>query len=286
MPFNYDTLINWPFVEVEHSYSRRDTMLYALGLGFGSEPTDQEQLKYVYEKDLQTFPTMAVVLGHPGNWMSDPKAGINMVKVLHGEQHLTIHKDLPAEGTIIGQTKVLDVIDKGTDKGALISVQRTLYEKSTGDLLNTQIAIIFARGNGGFGGPSNKSLPVPKEIPDRAPDSHEDLFIGTHAALLYRLSGDYNPLHSDPEIAKKAGFEKPILHGLATYGVAARAVQMALKDTSSSRLTSFNARFSAPVFPGETLRTEIWHQQDNIIFSASALERNVTVLNNGSASTK
>ena len=285
MPLDYDTLLNWPFEEVEHSYSKRDTMLYALGLGFGSDPNDQGQLTYVYEKSLKSFPTMAVVLGHPGNWMTNPKAGINMVKVLHGEQHLTIHKDLPIEGTIVGQTKVLDVIDKGSDRGALISIQRTIYEKSTGDLLNTQIAVIFARGNGGFGGPSGKSLPRPQEIPERAPDCHEDLFIGSHAALLYRLNGDYNPLHSDPEIARSAGFDQPILHGLATYGVAARALMLSLRDGTSTRFTSFNARFSAPVFPGETLRTEMWHEPDVIIFRASVLDRGVTVLNNGSACT-
>ena len=286
MSFDYDTLLNWPFDEVEHAYTKKDTMLYALGIGFGSEQTDQGQLKYVYEKDLQTFPTMAVVLGHPGNWMTHPKAGINMVKVLHGEQHLEIHKNLPAEGTIIGHTKVLDVIDKGTDRGALISVQRTIYEKSTGDLLNTQIAIIFARGNGGFGGPTGKSMPSPQQMPERAPDCHEDLLIGNHAALLYRLNGDYNPLHSDPEIARKAGFDRPILHGLATYGVAARAVVISLENGAASQLTRFNARFSAPVFPGETLRTEIWHEEDMMIFRARVLERNITVLNNGSAYVK
>ena len=284
MPFDYDTLLNWPFDEVEHTYTQRDTMLYALGLGFGSAPNEQRQLKYVYEQDLISFPTMAVVLGHPGNWMTDPRAGIDMVKVLHGEQHLEIHRELPMEGTIIGQTKVLDVIDKGIGKGALISVQRKTYEKSTGHLLNTQKAVIFARGNGGFGVMSKSKLPPPQAIPEREPDDLVEFLIATNAALLYRLNGDYNPLHADPEIAKIAGFKTPILHGLATYGFAARAVMLSIeKQSPSKQLKSFNARFSAPVFPGETLRTEVWREDNVIIFRSRVTERDVVVLNNGQA---
>ena len=282
MPLNYKKILNWPFEDVIQSYSERDSIIYALSLGLGSNATDPSELKFVYEKELQTFPTMAVVMGHPGPWMQDPETGIDFVKVLHGEQYLEIHKPLPTEGSIIGRTRVVDVIDKGVDKGALIITERKLYEQKTGDLLNTQSAIIFARGDGGFGGPAT-SAPAPHSLPDRDPDRVVDIPISTQAALLYRLNGDYNPLHADPVIAKKAGFEAPILHGLASYGIAARAVLKALDNGDASELRSFGLRFSAPVYPGETIRTDVWKDGNIVSFRASVVERDMTVLKNGRA---
>ena len=282
MPLNYKKILNWPFEDVIQSYSERDSIIYALSLGLGSNATDPSELKFVYEKELQTFPTMAVVMGHPGPWMQDPETGIDFVKVLHGEQYLEIHKPLPTEGSIIGRTRVVDVIDKGIDKGALIITERKLYEQKTGDLLNTQSAIIFARGDGGFGGPAT-SAPAPHSLPDRDPDRVVDIPISTQAALLYRLNGDYNPLHADPVIAKKAGFEAPILHGLASYGIAARAVLKALDNGDASELRSFGLRFSAPVYPGETIRTDVWKDGNIVSFRASVVERDMTVLKNGRA---
>jgi acyl dehydratase len=282
MSLNYKKIVNWPFEDVIQSYSERDSIIYALSLGLGSNATDPSELKFVYEKELQTFPTMAVVMGHPGPWMQDPETGIDFVKVLHGEQYLEIHKPLPTEGSIIGRTRVVDVIDKGIDKGALIITERKLYEQKTGDLLNTQSAIIFARGDGGFGGPAT-SAPAPHSLPDRDPDRVVDIPISTQAALLYRLNGDYNPLHADPVIAKKAGFEAPILHGLASYGIAARAVLKALDNGDASELRSFGLRFSAPVYPGETIRTDVWKDGNIVSFRASVVERDMTVLKNGRA---
>jgi acyl dehydratase len=282
MSLNYKKIVNWPFEDVIQSYSERDSIIYALSLGLGSNATDPSELKFVYEKELQTFPTMAVVMGHPGPWMQDPETGIDFVKVLHGEQYLEIHKPLPTEGSIIGRTRVVDVIDKGVDKGALIITERKLYEQKTGDLLNTQSAIIFARGDGGFGGPAT-SAPAPHSLPDRDPDRVVDIPISTQAALLYRLNGDYNPLHADPVIAKKAGFEAPILHGLASYGIAARAVLKALDNGDASELRSFGLRFSAPVYPGETIRTDVWKDGNIVSFRASVVERDLTVLKNGRA---
>ena len=282
MPLNYKKIVNWPFEDVIQSYSERDSIIYALSLGLGSNATDPSELKFVYEKELQTFPTMAVVMGHPGPWMQDPETGIDFIKVLHGEQYLEIHKPLPTEGSIIGRTRVVDIIDKGADKGALIIIERKLYEQKTGDLLNTQSAIIFARGDGGFGGPAT-SAPAPHSLPDRDPDRVVDIPISTQAALLYRLNGDYNPLHADPVIAKKAGFEAPILHGLASYGIAARAVLKALDNGDASELRSFGLRFSAPVYPGETIRTDVWKDGNIVSFRASVVERDMTVLKNGRA---
>lgn len=282
MPLDYKKILNWPFKDVVQSYTSRDTILYALGLGFGFNPTDPEELKFVYEKELETFPTMPVVLGHPGPWMTNPETGVDMTKVLHGGQHLEIHKPLPIEGTITARTRVTDIIDKGVDKGAIIITERRLSDTSTGDLLNIQNATIFARGNGGFGGPVTAS-PKPHALPDREPDSIFDIVISTQAALLYRLNGDYNPLHADPEIAGKAGFKSPILHGLASYGIAARAVLKACDINDPSRLRSFGLRFSSPVYPGETIRTETWKDGNEISFRVRVEERDVIVLNNGKA---
>ena len=282
MTFSYEKILNWPFDEIVETYAMRDSIVYALGLGFGFNPTDPDELKYVYEDGLRTFPTMPVVLGHPGPWMTDPESGIDYVKVLHGEQHLEIHQDLPVEGTVVAENKVTDVVDKGADKGALIVNERKLYEQASGDLLCTQKSVIFARGNGGFGGPVTAS-PNPHALPDREPDATVDIPTSTQAALLYRLNGDYNPLHADPAIAEKAGFKAPILHGLASFGIVARAVLQSINNTDSSRLKSFGLRFSAPVYPGETIRTEIWRDGNEVTFRARVPERDVIALTNGIA---
>ena len=282
MSLNYKKILNWPFADVRQSYSERDSIIYALSVGLGFNPTDPNELKFVYEKGLVTFPTMAVVMGHPGPWMTNPETGIDFVKVLHGEQHLEIHRPLPIKGSIIGRSRVVDVVDKGVDKGALIITERKIYEEKSGELLSTQNSAVFARGNGGFGGPVT-SGPTPHALPDREPDNVVDIPTSTQAALLYRLNGDYNPLHADPEIAEKAGFEAPILHGLASYAIAARAVLKAFDIDDASKLESFGLRFSAPVYPGETIRTDIWKDGNVILFRAKIVERDVIVLNNGRA---
>lgn len=282
MALDYERLLNWPFDEVTQSYTPRDTMLYALGLGFGFNPTDADELRFVYEKGLQAFPTMPVVLGHPGSWMTNPDTGIDFLKVLHGEQHLDIHAPLPAEGTIVARNRVAEIIDKGEGRGALIHVERQVYERASGDHLSTQTAVIFARNNGGFGGPVTTGA-KPHALPERSPDAEVDIPVATQAALLYRLSGDYNPLHADPAVAEKAGFPAPILHGLASYGIAARAVLQALQIDDVARLRNFGLRFSAPVFPGETIRTEVWQDGDEVSFRARIPARDQIVLNNGRA---
>lgn len=282
MALSYDKLISWPFKDVVQRYTWKGSIIYALGLGFGLNPTDPDELRFVYEDGLETFPTMPVVLGHPGPWMADPETGIDMVKVLHGEQHLIIHQPLPAQGAVIGRNKVTEVVDKGADKGALISIERQLFDESTGDLYSTQISVIFARANGGFGGPVTSS-PKPHQLPDRPPDNTIDIATTTQMALLYRLNGDYNPLHADPRIAEKAGFPAPILHGLASYGVAARALLMAFEIKDTSRLKSFGLRFSSPVYPGETISTDLWRDGHEVSFRSRVAARDAIVLNNGRA---
>ena len=282
MDFDYERILNWSFEDVVQSYTRKDTILYALGLGFGFNPTDPDELKFVYEEGLETFPTMPVVLGHPGPWMKNPETGIDMTKVLHGEQDLEIYKPLPTEGTIVSKIRITDVIDKGMGKGALIVIERKLYDKTTGDFFNRQSSTAFARGNGGFGGPVTTG-PTPHALPDREPETTVDIPTATQTGLLYRLSGDYNLLHADPEVAKKAGFEAPILHGFATYGVAARGVLKACDINDASKLRGLSVRFSASVYPGETIRTEVWIDGNEVSFRVRVVERDVIVLNNGKA---
>ena len=282
MPIDYQKLKNWPFPDLEHRYEAKDTILYALGVGCGADPMDRTELPFVYEDGLKALPTMAVVLGYPGFWLKDPTTGVDWRKILHGEQGLVIHKALPASGTVIGRTRVTEIVDKGPGKGALLYSDRDVFDKATGDLLATLTSTTFIRGEGGFGGPSGPS-PAPHALPERAPDIAVDLKTLPQAALIYRLSGDDNPLHADPDVAAAAGFERPILHGLCSYAVAGRAVLKACCGDDPARLKRFDLRFSAPVMPGETIRTEIWRDGSTVSFRARVVERDVVVLNNGRA---
>jgi acyl dehydratase len=282
MPIDYDKLKNWRIPDVEQRYEARDTILYALGLGCGSDPLDEEDLRFVYEEGIRVLPTMAVVLGYPGFWVKDPATGIDWKKVLHGEQGLILHKPLAAAATVVGRSRITDIIDKGAGKGALLYSERDVLDQATGDLLCTLTSTTFMRGDGGFGGPS-RPTPEPHRLPERAPDEHVDLKTLPQAALIYRLSGDYNPLHADPKVAAAAGFDRPILHGLCSFGVAGRAILRACCGNEQRRLKSIQLRFSAPVFPGETIRTELWRDGASVSFRARVVERDVIVLNNGLA---
>ena len=283
MAIDYQKLKNWPFKPIEHAYSAKDSILYALGLGFGADPTDRRQLDFVYEEGLKALPTMAVVLGAPGFWLKDPATGVDWKKVLHGEQGLKIHEPLPAAGTVTGVTRIDALVDKGAGKGALLYSTREIRDKSSGRLLAEVSGCGFLRGDGGFGGPAT-ATPKPHAIPERAPDSSSEIRTLPQAALIYRLSGDFNPLHADPEVARAGGFEKPILHGLCTYGVAGHALLKLICDYDPSRLKRMDVRFSAPVYPGETIRTEVWREGDaRFAFRSLVTERNVVVLNNGYA---
>ncbi|MGF6997082.1 MaoC/PaaZ C-terminal domain-containing protein [Paraburkholderia sp. GAS32] len=286
MTINYDTLKNWPFEDIEQHYTARDVMLYQLGVGYGWDPLDPNELPFVYEKDLRVTPTFAVVLGYPGVWARDPRSGIDWVRMLHGEQTLYIHKPLPPSATIIGRSRVARIVDKGADKGALVLIERRVTDKTTGELLATIEQLNFCRGDGGYslsGAPSDEAPTSPPPVPERAPDAVFDLPTRPEMAHIYRLSGDDNPLHVDPEVARNAGFERPILHGLATWGVAAHSVIRTTCDGDPTRLALFRARFTAPVFPGETIRTEVWRSGNAAHFRSRVTERDVVVLNNGYA---
>jgi len=282
---DYQKIKNWSFPDVVQDYSEKDTILYALGIGFGQQATNPDHLKYVYEKDLQAFPTMAVVLGYPGFWMKNPEAGINWVKLVHGEQRLTIHRPIPAKGRVIGRSRITHVIDKGADKGALVVTERTLSD-ADGNVLVTIAQTTFCRGDGGLS-QSDESPAALEATPDTAPDMTCSLPILEQAALIYRLCADNNPLHADPEVAARAGYPRPILHGLCTYGVAARAIVQTVCGHDANKLVSMNTRFSSPVYPGETLVVEMWKDENKgVRFRAKVAERDIVVLSHGYAGIK
>ena len=283
MAIDYQKLKNWPFQDVVQSYTAKDCILYALGLGLGADPLDANQLRFVYEADLRMLPTMPLVLGSPGFWIKNEPTGIDWKAVLHGEQGLTIHRPLPSAGTVVGKLRIEEIIDKGPGKGALIYSHRELHDQASGELLCSMSSTTFCRADGGFGGPSSPTR-APHEVPGRAPDFTCELPTLPQSALIYRLSGDYNPLHADPAVAASVGFKQPILHGLCTYGVAGHALLKTLCGYDPARLRRMDLRFSAPVFPGETIRTEIWKDAaGRASFRARVVERDLIVLNNGLA---
>jgi acyl dehydratase len=282
MGIQYEKLLAFDIPEVEQHLTKRDTILYALGVGLGSDPADASQLRYVYEQGLQALPTMAIILGYPGPWHAKGDLGITRSHVVHGEQGLRIVKRLPVEGDITGKTRITGVVDKGKDKGALVMTESTVREKASGDVVCTLTSTTFCRADGGFGGPEGP-VKAPHPIPDTPPQHVCDLPTLPQAALIYRLSGDYNPLHADPAYAAKAGYKMPILHGRATFSVAGHAILKTLCGYDPARFVAMEGRFSAPVYPGETIRTEMWRDGNVVTFRSTVPARSATVLNNGRA---
>ena len=285
MPIDYEKIMQIDIPPVEQTLTPRDTMLYALGVGLGADPMDEQQLQYVYDKNLKALPTMAIILGYPGPWHATLNTGITRSHVVHGEQGFVIHKPLPVEGVVTGKTMLKAVLDKGADKGALLLTETEVRGKTNGELICTLTSTTFCRKDGGFGGPatiSGPQKPVPK-IPERAPDKICDIATLPQAALIYRLSGDYNPLHAEPAYAARAGYKQPILHGRGTFSVAGHAILKTCCDYDAAKFKSMEGRFSSPVYPGETIRTEMWIDGAAVTFRATVPTPGVTVLNNGMA---
>jgi acyl dehydratase len=282
MAIVYDKLMAIKIPPGEQSYTPKDCMLYALGVGLGHDPLNEDELPFVYEKNLRVLPTMAAVLGHPGFWIRELDTGIDWVRIVNGEQSVTLHQPLKGQNTVTGTQRLIEVIDKGAGKGALVLTERKVADKATGALIATVTQTTFCRADGGFGGPPRQS-PEPHPIPARTPDVVCDLPTRPESALIYRLSGDRNPLHCDPAVAKQAGFPRPISHGLGTFGTAGHAVLKTMCGYDPAKLVSFAGRFSAPVFPGETIRTEMWRDGAVVSFRSRVVERDVVAVNNGRA---
>ena len=262
-------------------------MLYALGIGLGADPMNEQELAFVFEKGLKVVPTAATVLSmsapgrHPGPEVPDGLrlSTLDVVKALHGEQRIELHRPLPAAGEFTISGRTIGAFDKGAGKGAVL-INESSWIDDKGDRVATLTSTVFARGDGGFGGPS-VGAPEPHSGPARAPDLTIDIATRPDQALLYRLSGDYNPIHVDPGLARRAGFPRPILHGLCTYGLTCRAVLQMVAAYDSDAISSHQLRFSAPVFPGETVTVDLWRDADVISFEARVKDRDVVVVRNG-----
>jgi acyl dehydratase len=288
MPIYYPDILEQGNHPRTFSYTDKDVMLYALGVGLGADPMNETELGFVYERGLKVVPTAATVLASTnGRPDSEPlphrpghrESSINFLMVVHGEQKVKLHRPLPSSGTFTASTRTVGAFDKGESKGAVL-VNETVWTDETGAKVATLTGSTFARADGGFGGPS-EGAPEPHMAPDRTPDLTVELTTRPDQALLYRLNGDRNPLHADPESAQRSGFPRPILHGLCTFGLTCRAVLQAITDYDPEPILSHQVRFSAPVFPGETLSVDLWRDGKAISFEARIAARNVTVIKNG-----
>lgn len=274
MAFSAEGLLAHRFPEIRQRYTERDAILYALGVGLGTDPMDPLDLACLFETGLAVLPTMAVTLSSPGLWVKDPALGIDWVRLLHIAQSARFEAPLPPQGEVVGTARVASVIDRGAERGAEIVVERTIADAGTGQRCCVLEQTLLLRGNGGF---AAEPAPRPPRTapPDRAPDLRIPFPLSPRAALIYRLSGDWNPLHIVPETARRAGFAKPILHGLASYGAAGWVVLKALADGRPAGLKALSMRFAGPVTPGDRLDFDLWCPDGggDVRFQASVGER-------------
>jgi acyl dehydratase len=279
MALNYDEVMAKVETDLPFSYTDKDTILYALSVGMGKDPLDRRELPYVYEQGapMSTLPTLATVLVPE---MFPVGLGWDYSQILHSEQRLKLYRPLPAAADLLINKRVVDVFDRGPKLGALFLLEAEGRLASDDTVLFTMGCTIVARGDGGFGGPNGKGIP-PHRPPRREPDLSCSIETRADQALLYRLTGDRNPLHADPARATAVGFERPILHGLCTFGVACRAILQTICDYDYTLIEEFDARFSSPVFPGDTITTEMWQDGNVVSFACSVRERDELVLRNG-----
>ena len=266
---------------VRVTYSDRDTLLYAVAVGLGRDPLDENALRYTSEINGQrVVPTTATVLARNAVRSQDVlRSKMNYAKLLHGEQRLRLHRPLPSAGEFDINTRIVGVYDKGKDKGALVLTESGAVLPD-GEPLFTVGSTSFYRGDGGFGGTA-EGAPTPHALPRRKPDTVCTLPQRPEQALIYALCGDRNPLHRDPVAARRSGFERPILHGLCSYGIACHAVLDQVVNYDATRILSFDARFSAPVYPGEAQTVDLWLDDDVVSFRVRVADREVIAINNG-----
>ncbi|MEX1006481.1 MAG: MaoC/PaaZ C-terminal domain-containing protein [Acidimicrobiia bacterium] len=277
MPINPDAASAEPGPPTERSWNSKDALLYAVGVGAGSiDPTGFE-LEFTTEnsKDIQqrVLPTFAVIVGMGGSGMANIGT-FNMAMLVHGEQAIELHREVPVDGKVSTTGKIIGVYDKGS--AAVIVNESTSVDAATGEPLFTTRNSMFIRGEGGFGGERGPSGPrnVP---PEREPDHTVTYQTRPDQTLTYRLSGDRNPLHSDPEFAKMGGFDRPILHGLCTYGFTGRALLHTLCDSDPARFKSMEARFSKPVYPGDALTVKMWIDGGEALFRTEVQNGDVVI---------
>ncbi|MBO9355185.1 3-alpha,7-alpha,12-alpha-trihydroxy-5-beta-cholest-24-enoyl-CoA hydratase [Bordetella petrii] len=266
------------------SYSRRDSMLYSLGLGYGMDPLDPAQLPYVYEKDQKAVPSLCLALAYPGLWLREPSLGIDWSNIFNGEVRFDIHAPIPPEGSVTSKSRIVAVQDKGKDKGATIHSERMLFDAAGGPLATIAQTVVL-RGDGGQGG-FGEAPPVAPVVPERKPDRVARIETARNAALVYRLSGDYHPLHADPGTARAMGLKEPILHGFCSFGMACRAAIDALCAGDPGRIKSMSGRFVSPVYPGDVLQFEFFRRDSGIQWRARVPAREIIVIDRGQVEIK
>ncbi|MPY78097.1 MAG: 3-alpha,7-alpha,12-alpha-trihydroxy-5-beta-cholest-24-enoyl-CoA hydratase [Actinophytocola sp.] len=280
MPIDPAVAVGADLGETSFSWEPSDVLLYHLGIGAGADPVNPVELRYAYEQGLRVLPSFATVAPNLRTYeppsVSFPGIDVDLAKVVHGSQSVTVHRPIPTSGKGTARGRIADVYDKG--KAAVI-VQETEVVDEEDNPLWTARSSIFARGEGGFGGERGPSEKL--TLPDRSPDAVVSTPTLPQQALLYRLCGDRNPLHADPDFAKAAGFDRPILHGLCTYGIVAKAVTDLMLGGDPHRVLSWSAKFAGVVIPGETLRTSVWADGDRFLVTAHSVERDATVLADG-----
>jgi acyl dehydratase len=276
-----DRLRSYTVPDVRDKWGVRETILYALGVGASLSEIDETQ--FVFEDGLVALPMMALVLGTPGFWLTNEELGLDWKLILHGEQSMKLLRPLPATGDLIGKTWIGPIADKGPGKPAMLHCTRQLFDPLTKELVAEMQDVCVLRGMGSFGGENLRLTVVDETRPQGAPDKTITLPTSRNQAAIYRLSRDRNPLHVVPAVAAQAGFERPILHGLSTFGVIGRALIHACCDGDATRLTEMRLRFTAPVYPGDIVLTEVWREDETVRFRASVPSRNVVVADYGSA---
>lgn len=270
------------FGPIEQVYDHKDTILYALGIGLGAKPLDPGHLRFLYEDGLVAMPSMANVLGHPGFWSKNPEHAIDWKKLLHAEQRMSIHAAIAPAGKVRAKVDIMGLRDLG-ERGTMMFQRKVLTDAASGEKVATTISSLMLRGDTGSGNHGDAPADLDK-LPDSTPDRSLDIEAAEILPLIYRLSGDLNPLHIDPAVAEVAGFPRPILHGLATKGIAAYAVLAEFCDLDPARLKSMSLRFTRPVLPGDVLRFDFWDTGSGAIrFRASVPTRDQLVLDRGMA---
>ena len=284
MAFDPARLLEWRIPPVERGFTRKDTILYALGLGVGSDPCDAGQLRFVTEEGLLALPSFATALAYPALWYAEPGTGVDLAHVVHAELGFENDGPFPVEGRVRGETRVTGVVDKGPSVGALLATECLVRDVATGRVASRIVSSSMARNLGGFGPAPKKAVAAASPAPPARPaDRSLEITTLPQAALIYRLSGDLNPLHADPRRAREAGFPRPILHGRCTFGIAAWALVRLYCPEAPARLARMHARFSQPVYPGDTLRLQAWEEGDRILFRVGVPARDQVVLAHGVA---
>lgn len=272
MPIDPKTALGAGLPGREFAWTPSDVQIYHLGLGAGHRWTDPAELRYLDDRNPQVLPTFATVAAtvretEPPK-VSFPGIDIDLAKVVHASQEVTVHRPIPAEGKASSAGRIAEIWDKGA---AAVIVQEHTVTGSDGQPLWTARSSVFAKGEGGFGGDRGPSTKI--EVPSREPDFEILAATLPQQALLYRMSGDRNPLHSDPAFAQKAGFPNPILHGLCTYGIVCKAATDTVLDGDATRVAGFRARFAGVLYPGETLRVRVWRSDDLLTLGVTVVER-------------